>query len=558
MSSSESGAPRPPSQPQPSQPNILLIMADELTPFLTGAYGHPVVQTPHLDALVRQGVRFDAAYSPAPLCAPARACLMAGSYTSTNRVYDNAALFAADVPTFAHSLTNAGYDCVLSGKMHFVGPDQLHGLRCRLTTDIYAEEFNMLDNRAPWSIARDPALFDPEAGRGRHAGNYVGSNVHVARWHHHLAYDEEAHFRAREYLRARGAVRRLAAAAPAGAGPGGGAARGAGSPAPGGAGQGQHHGQQPFFLCVSYHHPHEPFWPPQDLWDLYEGAEIAIPEYPENMEATYSDMDRWLNANHGVRNFAAELRSPESLYRVRRAYYALVTYVDRKVGELIATLKEQGLWDNTVVIFTSDHGDMLCEKSMVQKRSFYEFSCRVPLIARFPGDRYAGTVVSEPASLIDLMPTFLDLAGVPSEARTPVDGASLMGLVDGSDTAARTVFAEMHVEDSPVLCFMARRGRHKYVYIHDHAPQLFDLETDPGEWHNLAGDPRLAGVEHELRTAILDRFPLDAIETDIRRTIRSRRLIREAMRRNGTLWDYAPFFDANRDALQQYLPPRRA
>lgn len=548
MSSSESSAPS-----QPTHPNILLIMADELTPFLTGAYGHAVVQTPHLDALVRQGVRFDAAYSPAPLCAPARACLMSGAYTSTNRAYDNAALFAADIPTFAHSLTNAGYDCVLSGKMHFVGPDQLHGLRCRLTTDIYAEEFNMLDNRAPWSLARDPSLFDPEAGRGRHAGNYVGSNVHVARWHHHLAYDEEAHFRAREYLRARGAVRRLAASAPTGP------AAGAGRGAAGGEGRdGAGVGQQPFFLCVSYHHPHEPFWPPQDLWDLYEGAEIAIPEYPENLEATYSAMDRWLNANHGVRRFAGELRSPESLYRVRRAYYALVTYVDRKVGELIATLKEQGLWDNTVVVFTSDHGDMLCEKSMVQKRSFYEFSCRVPLIVRFPGERWAGTVVDEPASLIDLMPTFLDVAGVPPEERTPVDGTSLMGLIDGSDSAARTVFAEMHVEDSPVLCFMARRGRHKYVYIHDHAPQLFDLEADPGEWHNLADEPGHATVERELRDATLERFPLDAIEADIRRSIGARRLIREAMRRNGTLWDYAPHFDANRDALQQYLPARRA
>ena len=144
-------------------------MADELIAALTGAYGHPVVQTPHLDALVRQGVRFDAAYSPAPLCAPARACLISGQYTSTNRVYDNAALFAADIPSMGHYLTNAGYDCVLSGKMHFVGPDQLHGFRRRLTTDIYAEEFSMLDNRAPWSVARDPAQFDPERGRGRHA-----------------------------------------------------------------------------------------------------------------------------------------------------------------------------------------------------------------------------------------------------------------------------------------------------------------------------------------------------------------------------------------------------
>src|SRR5688572_356192 len=110
------------------RPNILLIMADELVARLTGgAYDHPVVMTPNLDELRRQGVRFDAAYSPSPLCAPARACLVSGMYTSTNRVYDNAAYFAGDIPCLGHYLTNAGYDAVLSGKMHFVGADQLHG-----------------------------------------------------------------------------------------------------------------------------------------------------------------------------------------------------------------------------------------------------------------------------------------------------------------------------------------------------------------------------------------------------------------------------------------------
>jgi choline-sulfatase len=547
----------------PGSPNILLIMADELIAALTGAYGHPVVQTPNLDALVRQGVRFDAAYSPAPLCAPARACLISGQYTSTNRVYDNAALFSADIPSMGHYLTNAGYDCVLSGKMHFVGPDQLHGFRRRLTTDIYAEEFNMLDNRAPWSVARDPAQFDPEGGRGRHAGNYVGSNVHVGRWHHHLSYDEETHFRALEYIRAQGALKGMAErrwGAPARR------QQAAGTP---GAGQSplgaeersaeREHvsgeaGARPWFLCVSYHHPHEPFWPPQDVWDLYEGAEIEVPQFPEDLDERYSAMDRWLNANHGVRFFKEELRSPESLYRVRRAYYALITYIDRKVGELIATLREHGLWENTVIFFSSDHGDMLCEKSMVQKRIFYDPSCRVPLIARFPGDAYAGTVVEQPVNLIDLLPTFLDLAEVGRDGRLPMDGKGLLGLLDGSDSAPRTTFAEMHVEDNPVLCFMVRRGRYKLNLMAGVDAQLFDLQADPGEWESLIGNPEYAAVERELRGAIEERFDFERIEADVQRSIAARKLIREAMRRNGTLWDYAPVFDPNRDAMRQYLP----
>ena len=117
-----------------SKPNILLIVCDQLMPFLTGAYGHPVVQTPNLDALVERGVRFDAAYTPCPICTPARECMMSGKYTSTNRCYDNASPLVCDEPTIAHYLTNAGSDTVLSGKMHYVGPDQKY-LSDRLSMD---------------------------------------------------------------------------------------------------------------------------------------------------------------------------------------------------------------------------------------------------------------------------------------------------------------------------------------------------------------------------------------------------------------------------------------
>jgi choline-sulfatase len=505
-------------------PNILLVMADQLIPMLTGAYGHPVVQTPNLNVLAAQGVRFDAAYTPVPVCAPARACMLSGTYASTNRAYDNAALFAADIPTVAHYLTRAGYDCVLSGKMHFVGPDQLHGFQRRLTTDIYPEEFSWVKRRAPWTIARNPELFDPKAGRGNHAQGYVGSGVHVDRWHHHLAYDEEAHFRGREYLRAMGAERRH-----------------------------RPNETPPFFLCVSYHHPHDPFWPPRDLWDLYEGAPIPIPEFPANLEATYSAMDRWQNAQHGVHRYP-ELRDPDSLRRVRRAYYAMVTYIDRKLGEIVDTLKAQGLWENTVVVFTSDHGDMLCEKGMVQKRSFYDFSSRVPLIIRFPDERYAGTVCQEPVSLIDLPATFMDLAGVPDEQRLPMDGTSLLPLLEAPNSqAGRTVFSEMHVEDVPVPCFMVRRGDYKYVHIHGVDQQLFNLKEDPNEWQNLAGNPVYRQVEAELRGALLERFNPEKIDADIKASLQRRLVIEDAMARNGTRWDYTPPFDANRDALEQYL-----
>ncbi|MDQ3707695.1 MAG: choline-sulfatase [Chloroflexota bacterium] len=487
-------------------PNILLVMADQLMPFLMGAYGHPVVQTPHLDRLVERGVRFDAAYTPYPLCAPARAALMTGRYGSDLGCYDNAAVLHADVPTVAHYLTNAGYEAVLTGKMHFIGPDQLHGFRRRLTTDVF-----------PAGVGWVPSLdAQGKFGGGGHARLYVAPNVGVRPWTKFLSYDEETHFRALEYIRERGR------SAPT----------------------------EPFFLISSYHHPHDPFHVTQELWDLYEGADIEIPVYPEHLEQTYSAMDRWINEHHETDK--VDLGNPESLYQLRRSYYGLVTYIDRKVGELLTALEQTGQRDNTVVIFTSDHGDMLAERKMVQKRCFYEWSARVPLIASFPGGAYAGKTVAAPVSLIDLLPTLLDVAGVPTEQRLPVDGTSLIGVMEGSDVdaAERPLLSEYHLEKVYASCFMVRRGRYKYIYIHRHGSQLFDLEADPGEWHNLAGQPEMQELEAELHGLILARFDPDRIEADGADSIARREVIKAAMERNGTHWDYSPYFDATKQYVR--------
>ena len=163
-----------------SHPNLLLIQADQMTPFLTGAYGHPVVRTPNLDRLVREGVRFDAAYAPHPVCSPSRACMLTGKRVSTVEAWDNAALLPADEPTVAHYLTNVGYDTVCAGKMHFVGPDQLHGFRRRFSSNIYPADFR-------WT-----RMMTAHGHPGSQAYTYVGDAIHVGRWNNALSYDEEA------------------------------------------------------------------------------------------------------------------------------------------------------------------------------------------------------------------------------------------------------------------------------------------------------------------------------------------------------------------------------
>ena len=485
-------------------PNILVVMTDQQVPFLTGAYGNATAITPHLDELAARGVRFDAAYTPFPLCAPARAAFMTGRFASSFGVYDNACPLPSDAPTVAHYLTNAGYDTVLSGKMHFVGPDQLHGFAKRLNTDVFPAGMD-------WVPLRDEHGRFP---RGGHARAYVPPQAGVRTWTKFLAYDEETHYRALEYLRERGRT----------------------TP------------EEPFFLVASYHHPHDPFHVTQDLWDLYEGAEIEVPSFPPDLDSTYTELDRWLNDTHETG--AVDLDDPAKLRALRRAYLGLVTYVDRKLGELMAALRDTGQLENTLVVFTSDHGDMLGEHRMVQKRCFYEWSARVPLVARFPRDEFAGTVVPEPVSLLDLIPTFLDLAGVPEGERLDLDGTSLLPLVRGEREPDRIVLSEYHVEKVLAPAFMARQGRFKYVYVHRHDRQLFDLEADPGEWRNLVQDPEHRAVVERLHAAVLARFDPEALEADGEASVRRRDLIRRAMARTGTKWDYQPFVDATKQYVR--------
>jgi choline-sulfatase len=489
------------------RPNILLVMADQLTPLLMGAYGHPVVQTPNLDRLAEGGVRFDAAYSPCPLCAPARASLMTGTYISHNKVWDNAAPLASEVPTLAHYLSRAGYDTVTSGKMHYVGPDQLHGLHRRLTTDIYPSSYS-------WVPTPRRRREDRVIDRRQHANGYRLPRVGVTDWTQFLAYDTETQFRALEYLHAR----RL---------------------------EGAEGAQEPFFLCVSFHCPHDPFQVPQELWDLYEGAEIEIPHYPPNMEETYSAMDRWLNAYHGTDRI--DIRQPASLVALRRSYYGLVTWIDRLVGELVEALERLRLRDNTVILFTADHGDMLAEKNMVQKRSFYEMSSRVPLILNRPDGWAAGARCAEPVNLVDLAPTMLEMAGV--REWLPMDGQSLLSCVEGRETG-RVTFSESHTNGVYEPCFMVRRGNWKYIHIRNEQGQLFNLESDPGEWQNLYGDPDYAAVESMLRSDILARFDPDAVEEELQVSLERRTLLKEVNQINDLHWDYAPHFDVTKQYVR--------
>lgn len=481
----------------PERPNILLVMADQMTPFLLEACGYRGAHTPNLTALAQRSVQFTNAYSPSPICVPARSCFMTGLHTSTTGCFDNGDPFDSFIPTFAHYLTNAGYETVLSGKMHFIGADQLHGFQRRLNTDIYPAGFL-------WSYPLPPED-DPDWQAFDFAAQYQSQNI-GAGWSKELQYDEETQFRALEYLR--------------------------------------HPPDRPWMLTVSFTNPHPPYKVPRKYWEMYKDAELPVPRFPEDMEARYSGFDRLMRRWYGLDR--SDVRDPEHLLAMRRGYAALSHYVDDKVGELLDVLEEQGQRDNTIVIFTADHGEMLGEHGLIQKRSFYEWSTRIPLMIDMPGQ--PGREVDVPVSLIDLPATLTDLAGQ-SLAR-PMEGRSLKPALEGGELGIVPIISEYHGEGIMRPSFMVRIGDWKYIYCHGFDPQLFNLAEDPDEWINRAGQPDCAEIEAELNRVITGgRFDLDAIGAEVWARLPMKEAVNRAMAENGTTWDY----ELRSNAAGQYI-----
>ena len=474
------------------KPNILFIMADQLTPFMLRAYGDKTCRTPNLDEIAARGVVFDNAYSPCPLCSPARAALMAGKMASRVDCYDNASVLSSAEPTMAHYLTLAGYETVLSGKMHLIGPDQQHGFEKRLNTDIYPANLSWIP------FERDEKLL----GGGEHAKLYTSDNMGLRDWSVGLQYDEETLFCAQNYLRARRLEKLEYGRDP----------------------------RRPFFLCVSFHHPHEPFYVTREMWEEYRDEPVDIPDFPEDMPV--SAMDEWLN-NQYHRTDKYPVTDPENLRKMRRCYYALVTYIDRKVGTLIDELKRCGEYDNTAIVFTSDHGDMLGERGMVQKRCFYEWAARVPLILALPSGERAGERDSRPATLLDLLPTFADIAGL----ERPLEGAEGASLVRPAEPG-RVAFSEYHSEGVRTACFMVRDEKYKLVYIHGFDGQLFDLEKDPREMRNLWDNPDYAAIREAMIRRLLSQFDPQDIAAGIQADRAKRRVVRQADELSGKKHDY--------------------
>ena len=480
------------------KPNILILMADQLSGVLFPDGPADFLHVPNLRRLAARSTRFANAYTGSPLCAPGRASFMSGQLPRRTRVYDNAAEFASDIPTYAHHLRRAGYQTCLSGKMHFVGPDQMHGFEERLTTDIYPADFGWTpDYRKPGE--RIDWWY-------HNLGSVTGAGV--AEITNQYEYDDEVAYNATRklYDLARGGDAR------------------------------------PWCLTVSFTHPHDPFVARRKYWDLYEGApELAPPEaIPYDAQDPHSQ--RLMDACDW-RSFDI---TADHIRRARQGYFANISYIDDKIGEILDVL--DATRQEAIVVFLSDHGEMLGERGLWFKMSFFEGAARVPLMISAP--QMQPGLVETPVSTIDVLPTLCDLAGISmSEIEPWTDGRSLR-----APKGRGMVAMEYAAEGSVAPLVALRDDEWKYIACDNDPEMLFNLKDDPGERVNLAGDPAHADQLARMRASAAERWDLSAYDAEVRQSQARRWIVYEALR-NGAYfpWDYQPLMQASERYMRNHM-----
>lgn len=429
--------------------NILVIMSDQHGAGFLGAR-NPAIKTPNLDRLAAGGVTFDNAYCASPFCVPSRMAFMTGRHPHEIHVIDNDMALASHHPTFAHALGAAGYETVLAGRMHFIGPDQNHGFEQRLVGDVSPSVKGHFMNVGPFTC---------NAGTQYQALQNSGAGTTGLDY-----FDDEVAGATVGFLRDRRKH----------------AARDAKS--------------RPFLFVAGFYRPHSPYRVPRRYFDIYDGK-IKLPNRrPIEAEPSYARRYREITQ---LRN-----ASEADELRALTAYCGLVTATDERCGRILDALDETGLAENTLVAYTSDHGDMAGSHRLWWKQTFYEAAAAVPLIVRAPGMDKAARIKT-PVSLLDLTSTLIDAAGAP--ALPFARGESLIPLIAGRGAGPRAqVYSELAPSHVSAASRMVRRGEWKYIYYHaeELENEMYNLAEDPGETTNLAGDPRLANVRDELHTLV--------------------------------------------------------
>ena len=493
------------------RPNVLFIMTDQMRADCMSCVGHSVVRTPNLDELAAGGVLFRRAYVQSAVCGPSRMCFYTGRYPHANRSPWNEVPLPADEKTMGHYFAEGGYRAALCGKTHYT-PDPLgdpeaqpeQGFRRTALAGLESWELNESRGEGwlahlrsagyPDDVVNDPFSVDMPAGADRD----------------HSAYPTR--FRREDSDTAFMTDRAMAFMADAGGPPGS-----SGSP---------------WFLHLSYFKPHLPIVAPYPYNELYDPADSPAPNRsPEELEHPHPFHVPFRIERGGV------AYDDEEVWRQRRAtYYGLITEIDDHLGRLFRFMKDRGLWEDTLIIFTSDHGEYVGDHWMFEKELFYDEAYNVPFIVRDPrscADGTRGAAMDEFVESLDVLPTCLEVCGLggpsapggPSgpdgpdgpDAPAVLQGRSLVPLLRGerpgdwrtevyADWDFRFYWTPKKLGIPPEKCrgWMVRDDRFKYWRFNGMPDVLFDLEADPGELRNVAGGPHYAGVVQDLRERLMD------------------------------------------------------
>ena len=409
-------------------PNFLVIISDEHRKDALGCAGHPLVHTPHLDRLATRGTRFTNAYTSSPMCVPTRAALACGDHVHRTGFWDSATPYDGSAATWMHRVRDAGHEMVSIGKLHFRSGEDDNG---------FSEEILPMHvvGGVGWMAAllrEDPPAYDAAAELAADSG--PGSSSYTD-------YDLAITAAATDWIAAR------------------------------------RNAERPWAAFVSLVSPHFPLRAPQEFYNLYADADFdlepqQLPDHPEIRNlARFFDYER---------HFTDETR-----HAAMAGYFGLTSFLDDCVGEILATLEESGQAEDTVILYLSDHGELLGDKGMWTKQVMYEASAGIPMILAGPGVP-DGIVRNTAASIVDVAATALDVMLDKSDDSAP--GLSLRQLAQDPDDADRTVLCEYHDGGSTTGAFMVRWGDWKYVCYPGMPPQLFNLAEDPSEDHDLGSD----------------------------------------------------------------------
>ena len=418
--------------------NILVIMSDEHSRGIAGCYGDPLVRTPSLDRLAEDGTLFESAYTNCPICVPSRASFATGRYVHRIGYWDNAFPYTGTPPSWGHRLQEAGHRCDSIGKLHYRGSTDPNGFDNELLP------MHVLDGKGDiQGMLRQPPPRRPSTAQlAGDAG--AGQSTY-------LAYDRGIRDAACAWLEQEGKK-------PSG---------------------------RPWCLFVSFVCPHFPLIAPPEFFAMYPQDKVPLPRLRD--PADFPDHPV-LRALRQVQDYEDHFRDEDHVRIAVAAYYGMVSFLDDNIGRVLASLEASGLAQRTTVLYTSDHGDNLGNRTFWGKSNMYEEAAGIPLILKGP-DVPRGKRVATPVSLVDAHPTILDVIGLPPHAGdADLPGRSLRALCSGADPE-RTVFSEYHAVASITGIFMLRFGRWKYVHYEGYRPQLFDLAIDPGETRDLAQVP---------------------------------------------------------------------